>query len=48
MKEEEGRRTNHEAHDLTKYTLGLDEGRHVWLIEPPHYLLSLQTLLIDK
>jgi hypothetical protein len=42
----EGRRTNHEAHDLAKYTLGLDEGRHVWLIDPPHYL-SIPANIID-
>lgn len=31
----EGRGTNHEAHSLAKHALGLDLGRHVWLLNPP-------------
>jgi hypothetical protein len=33
----EGRSSNSEAHGLTKHALGLCEGHHVWLINPPFY-----------
>jgi hypothetical protein len=31
----QGRMSNKEAHRLTKHALGLDEGRHMWLLKPP-------------
>ena len=31
----ENRRTNRDAHSLSKHALGLEVGRHVWLIHPP-------------
>lgn len=34
----EARQSNKEAHSLAKHALGLDAGRHLWLIQPPTFV----------
>lgn len=43
----EGRLSNMEAHHLAKQTLTLMEGRHIWLLNPHDFDVTLVQLAFD-
>jgi hypothetical protein len=44
----EGRKSNTEAHNLAPFALSLEQGRHLWLLQPHDTLLIPETLNVEQ
>jgi ribonuclease HI len=44
----EGRNSNKEAHSLARFALALDQGRHLWLLQPHDFMMIPVILNVDQ